>query len=209
MLLTSRTCLQNFYQWIRDPLSIGLTLCANTSTSQIWFCAALNCLGIPGHWHGPRSAYHGIMAGARRIVKYFCRFNKNVACKNIIDKDTFYNNNDGCLKLNYRVSHIEMALMNWPWRIKICKLDLVWRWFWNAKIGNFWVPKPFFKKITSAGFNSLQQKGYQVSVAIWIFDDLFHKKGPVGHFGARDDPIIRISIFDEMRLLRSLRLQMF
>ena len=73
------------------------------------------------------------------------------------------------------------------------------------------MPKPFFKKITSAGFNSLQQKGYQVSVAIWIFDDLFHKKGPVGHFGARDDPIIRIRKFlgeiGLLRLWRPVRLQ--
>ena len=61
--------------------------------------------------------------------------------KNIIDEDPFYNTknfifslllglvwqlstnqaqyNEGCLKLNYRVFHIEMALMNWPWWIKI------------------------------------------------------------------------------------------
>jgi hypothetical protein len=45
--------------------------------------------------------------------------------------------------------------------------------------GNFWVPQPFFKKITSADLNSLRQKDYQISVKIWIFDDPFHKKGPV------------------------------
>jgi hypothetical protein len=65
------------------------------------------------------------------------------------------------------------------------------------------VPEPFFKKITLAGLNSLQQKGYQVSVAIWIFADLFHKTGPVGHFGAKDDPTVRIrKLFDEIGLLR-------
>ena len=31
--------------------------------------------------------------------------------------------------------------------------------------------------MTSAGLNSLQQKGYQISVKNWIFDDPFHKKG--------------------------------
>ena len=59
------------------------------------------------------------------------RVNKNVACKNIIDKDTFYNTkiplllglvwklstnqaqyNAVCLKFNYRVSHIGIILMN-------------------------------------------------------------------------------------------------
>ena len=72
-----------------------------------------------------------------------------------------------------------MDFMNWLWRIKICKLDLVWRWFWNAEIGNFWVPQLFSKKVTSVGLNSLQQKGYQISVKIWIFDDPFHKKEPL------------------------------
>ena len=37
--------------------------------------------------------------------------------------------------------------------------------------------QPIFKKMTSAGLNSLQQKGYQISVKNWIFDDPFHKKG--------------------------------
>ena len=79
----------------------------------------------------------------------------------------------------YRVSHIEMALMNWLWWIKICNLDLVSRWSWNIEIGNFWLPQPFFKKVTLARLNSLWQKGYQISVKNWIFDDPFHKKEPV------------------------------
>ena len=60
------------------------------------------------------------------------------------------------LALTYRVSHIEMTLMNWLWRIEICKLNLVWRWFWNAEIRNAWVAPPFFKKkITSSGLNTV------------------------------------------------------
>ena len=39
--------------------------------------------------------------------------------------------------------------------------------------------QPVFKKMTSAGLNSLQQKVYQISVKNRIFDDPFHKKGPV------------------------------
>jgi hypothetical protein len=37
----------------------------------------------------------------------------------------------------------------------------------------------FSKKIASAGLSSLRQKGYQISMKNWIFDDPFHKKGPV------------------------------
>ena len=68
------------------------------------------------------------------------------------------------LFLFYRVSHFEMDFMNWLWRIKICKLDLVWRWFWNAEIGKFGISQQFFKKVTSAGNNSHWQKGYQTSL---------------------------------------------
>jgi hypothetical protein len=37
----------------------------------------------------------------------------------------------------------------------------------------------FSKKITKTGLNSLQQKGYQISVKNWIFEDPIHNKGPV------------------------------
>ena len=71
-------------------------------------------------------------------------------------------------------------ILNCFWQIKICKCDLVWRRSWNLEIGNFWLPKPFFKTVvTLAGLNSLQQKGYQISVKNWIFYYPFHKKGPV------------------------------
>ena len=39
--------------------------------------------------------------------------------------------------------------------------------------------QPVFKKVTLAGLNSLRQKGCQISVKNWIFDDPFTKKGPV------------------------------
>ena len=63
--------------------------------------------------------------------------------------------------------------------------------------------QPVFKKMTSAGLNSLRQKEYQILVKNLIFDNLFHKKTGSGHLGARDDQTIRTSkVFDEMRLLR-------
>ena len=39
--------------------------------------------------------------------------------------------------------------------------------------------QPVFQKVASAGLNSLQQKGCQILVKNWIFDDPFHKKGPL------------------------------
>ena len=61
--------------------------------------------------------------------------------------------------------------------------------------------QPVFKKMTSAGLNSLRQKEYQISVKNWIFGDSFHKKTSIGHFGATYDPIIRIKkFFDDIGL---------
>ena len=53
--------------------------------------------------------------------------------------------------------------------------------------------QPVFKKVTQAGLNSLRQKGYQISVKTWGFDDPLNIKGLV--LGARDDPAIRMSKF--------------
>ena len=39
--------------------------------------------------------------------------------------------------------------------------------------------QPVFKIATSAGLNSLRQKGYQILVKNWVFDDLFNKKRQV------------------------------
>ena len=39
--------------------------------------------------------------------------------------------------------------------------------------------QPVFKKVASAGLNSLRQKWYQILVKQWIFDDPCHKKGPL------------------------------
>jgi hypothetical protein len=55
-------------------------------------------------------------------------------------------------------------------KIDISSVHLVW---------TFEFHQPVFKKVTSAGLNSLRQKGYQISVKNWIFDDPFYKKGLV------------------------------
>ena len=47
------------------------------------------------------------------------------------------------------------------------------------EVGTFEFHQPVFKKVSSAGLNSLRKKGYQISVKNWIFDDPFHKKGLV------------------------------
>jgi hypothetical protein len=68
--------------------------------------------------------------------------------------------------------------------------------------------QPVFKKMTSAGLNSLRQKEYLISVRNWIFDDPFHKKGLVLVIWVLGiiKPSGSIIFFDEMRLSRSLRL---
>ena len=33
----------------------------------------------------------------------------------------------------YRVSHLDLIQCIWLWRIEICRLDLVWRWFGNPE----------------------------------------------------------------------------
>ena len=64
-----------------------------------------------------------------------------------------------------------------------------------------------FKKMTSAGLNSLRQNEYQISVKIWIFDDPFYKKGLVLIIWVLRmiKPSEFVDLFDEMRLSSSLR----
>ena len=86
------------------------------------------------------------------------------------------------------------------------------KYFFNY--GGWWVQEvlPFefhqqvFKKIVSAGLNSLWQMRYQILVKNWIIDDLFNKKERVLVILVPEiiQPRIRI-FFDEMRLSRSLR----
>ena len=52
--------------------------------------------------------------------------------------------------------------------------------------------QPIFKKMISAGLNSLREKEYQISVKNGIFEDPCHKKGLIMVIlGARDDQTIR------------------
>ena len=63
--------------------------------------------------------------------------------------------------------------------------------------------QPVFKKIASAGLNSLRQ----ILEKNWIFDDPFHKKGPLLVILGPGliQPSGSVDFFDEMRLSRSLR----
>ena len=49
----------------------------------------------------------------------------------------------------------------------------------DSRGSTIWVLSTSFQKSKSAGLNSLRQKKYQISVKNWIFDDPFHKKGPL------------------------------
>ena len=48
----------------------------------------------------------------------------------------------------YRVSHIEMFLLNWLWQIEICKLDFAWRYLCIPEVMAFEFHPPVFKKVT-------------------------------------------------------------
>jgi hypothetical protein len=74
------------------------------------------------------------------------------------------------------------------------------------KVMTFGFYQPIFKKVTLAGLNSLRQKGCQISVKNWIFDDPFHKQGLVLIIWVlRMITPSELVFFDELRLLRSLR----
>jgi hypothetical protein len=74
-------------------------------------------------------------------------------------------------------------------------------------VGIFEFHQTLFKQLTSAGFNSIRKKGYQISVKILFYLlSISQKVTGVDNLGARNDLTIRISnFFDEMRLSRSLR----
>ena len=64
-------------------------------------------------------------------------------------------------QVRYRVSHIETYFLNWLWQIEICKLEFVWRWFWNPEVWIYEFHQPVCKKVISADLNSLWQKRYR------------------------------------------------
>ena len=88
----------------------------------------------------------------------------------------------------YRVSHFEMDFMNWLWQIKICKFDLLWRWFWNTEIGNFWVPQLFSKKSNiSWPQQPPTERVPDISEKLDFWWSILWKGASIGHIGARDD----------------------
>ena len=79
--------------------------------------------------------------------------------------------------LNYRVSHKEMILSKLLWGVEGLRILIIHLWLHGHKSCSFVFHQPVFKKVASTGLNSLRQKGYQILVKNWIFDDPFHKKG--------------------------------
>ena len=51
------------------------------------------------------------------------------------------------------ISYWNVPFLNWLWKIEICKLEFVWRWFWYPEITYFEFHQPVFKKIISADLN--------------------------------------------------------
>ena len=81
---------------------------------------------------------------------------------------------------SYRVSHIEMHKVNWLWQMKRwLRFSISYLRWPIQEVMSFGFYQRVFKKVILAGFNSLRQKGCQISVKNWIFDDPFYKKGQV------------------------------
>ena len=81
--------------------------------------------------------------------------------------------------LKYRVSHSDMDFFKWLWGVGRLRILMIYLWLHGHESYPFVFHQPLFKKVASAGLNSLRQKGYQILVKNWIFDDPFHKKEPL------------------------------
>ena len=100
-----------------------------------------------------------------------------------------------------------MYILNWLWWVEICKLDFVWRYLYIPEVKEFEFHQPVFNQIAYVGLNSLQKKRYHISVKIWFFWwSILQKRTGIGHFDAIDDQRIR-KFFEEVGLLRPVRLQ--
>ena len=98
----------------------------------------------------------------------------------------------------YRVSHIEMFLLNWLWQIEIGKPEIVRMWFWHSEIMKFEFFQPVFKK--SFIFWPQQPPTEIVSDTSENLDFSWlipQKRAIVGHFGTRGDQIIKNRKFFE------------
>ena len=65
------------------------------------------------------------------------------------------------------------------YRVERLRILMIYLWLHGHEGCPFVFHQPFFKKVASAGLNSLRQKGYQILVKNWTFDDPFYKKGPL------------------------------
>ena len=77
------------------------------------------------------------------------------------------------------MSHIEMNKVNWLWQMETLRFPISYLRWPIQEVMTFSFYQPVFKKVILAGLNSLRQKGCQISVKNWIFDDPFYKKGLV------------------------------
>ena len=86
------------------------------------------------------------------------------------------------------------------------KIHLINRWIVNIYFSNYWEIKKSHiwhsLWIKWKKFNCVKKVTHVVHVHVFLIGSFFYN----GHFGARNDPTIRISkFFDEMRLPRSLK----
>ena len=121
------------------------------------------------------------------IVDTICKFQANmrldmnwrfeitlVASKNSLATTHDLNPESSFINRLYRVSHIEVYKVNWLWQVHRLRFLISYHWLHVQEVITFGFYQPVFKTVTLAGLNSLRQKGYQISVKNWIFDDPFY-----------------------------------
>ena len=77
------------------------------------------------------------------------------------------------------MSHSEECKVNQLWGVESLRILMIYLSLYGHKGYSFVFHQPVFKKVVSAGLNSLRQKVCQILVKNWIFDDPFHIKGLV------------------------------
>ena len=133
----------------------------NTRTCRIQFHKGF-CLNVTARdswWHGEplkvslyrgqeymKSAYLGGKTNPWIVLRY-C----SCALRSMISKSHYQLEMNFALSKmiisepkEYRVSHIEMFLLNWLWQIEIGKPEIVGRWFWHSEIMKFEFFNQFF-----------------------------------------------------------------
>ena len=92
-------------------------------------------------------------------------------------------------------NRILKCILRIDWQIEICKLESVWRWFWNPEVWIFEFHQPVSKKWYRLTSTASDRKGTAISENLVFFLSIPRKKTTIGRLVARGYPTIRSSIY--------------